>query len=222
MSERRHRRRRKRRIAAEPASEDTGLLDVLANLVGVLAMFAAITSLLSASGDIRIRTPMNKSSDRPLEILQVSKAGVWDLQPAVTAMVKADRQRAAEVARCGQLEAAERGTCERELDGWRYNQRLASSVVTVTHREGLISKAGVPTASVRALKQPDGWLDQQLARLAREKKGLFILLENDGFDVYRTIKRKAHEQQVPVGWEPWFKGDPVYFWGNSGRNLTVQ
>ena len=64
MSYRLLRRRRTKRGSAEPASEDTGLLDVLANLVGVLALFAAITSLLSASGDIKIHTPMNKPSGR--------------------------------------------------------------------------------------------------------------------------------------------------------------
>jgi len=40
--------------------------------------------------------------------------------------------------------------------------------------------------------------------------------------VYRAIKSKALEHKVPIGWEPWYKGDPVYFWGNAGRNLTVQ
>ena len=222
MSERHHRRRRKRRIAAEPASEDTGLLDVLANLVGVLAMFAAITSLLSASGDIRIKTPMNKPSDRQLELFQVSKQGVWALQPAVAVMAKADRQRVAEVNRCAQLEPSEQPACDQQLESWRFNQRVGQSQVSVTHREGIIRKEGKADASVLELKRPDGWLDQQLERLQREKKGVFILLENDGFDVYRLIKRRAHERGVPVGWEPWFKGDPIYFWGNAGRNLSVQ
>ena len=72
MSYRLLRRRRTKRGSAEPASEDTGLLDVLANLVGVLALFAAITSLLSASGDIKIHTPMNKTTNRQYVLLQVS------------------------------------------------------------------------------------------------------------------------------------------------------
>jgi len=27
---------------------------------------------------------------------------------------------------------------------------------------------------------------------------------------------------VRLGWEPWYKGEPIYFWGNAGRSLTVQ
>lgn len=222
MSERHHRRRRKRKMAAEPASEDTGLLDVLANLVGVLAMFAAITSLLSASGDIKIRTPMNKPSNRQLEILQVSGEGVWHLQPAVETMVKADRERGKEVARCAQLEKPEKASCDQELDQWRFNKSVGSTYVSVTHKEGVLSKNGPPTVTTAQLKQSGGWLDQELMRLSQQKKGIFILLENDGFDVYRLIKRRAHEAKVPVGWEPWFKGDPIYFWGTGGRSLVVQ
>ena len=222
MSQRHHRRRRKRRMAAEPASEDTGLLDVLANLVGVLAMFAAITSLLSASGDIKIKTPMNKPSDRQLELFQVSKEGVWALQPAVATMAKADRQRVAEVTRCTQLEPTEQPACDQQLEAWRFNQRAGQAQVSVTHKEGIIRTFGNADATALDLKKPDGWLDQQLERLEKEKKGIFILLENDGFDVYRLIKRRAHERKIPVGWEPWFKGDPIYFWGNAGRNLSIQ
>jgi hypothetical protein len=27
---------------------------------------------------------------------------------------------------------------------------------------------------------------------------------------------------VRLGWEPWMKGEPIYFWGQGGRSLTVQ
>ena len=222
MSFRYLRRRRRSRINAEPASEDTGLLDVLANLVGVLALFAAITSLLSASGDIKIHTPMNKPSGRAYALLLVSKQGVWDLQPAVTAMAAADRRRVAAVQRCRQLAAPLQESCNRELDGWRFDQRLGSVEVSVTHQAGTLFPAGPPNADAAELKREDGWLDREIDQLARQNKAIFVLLENDGFDLYRLIKQRARERKVPVGWEPWFKGDPIHFWGNGGRRFTVQ
>lgn len=222
MSYRLLRRRRTKRGSAEPASEDTGLLDVLANLVGVLALFAAITSLLSASGDIKIHTPMNKKTNRQYVLLQVSKQGVWNLQPAVEVMAAEDRKRVQAVQRCRRLPAGERAGCDADLDRWRFNQRVGSVEVSVTHQAGTLFAAGPPTASALDLKQPDGWLSREVDRLARQNRAVFVLLENDGFDAYRLIKQRARERKVPVGWEPWFKGDPIYFWGNGGRRFTVQ
>jgi hypothetical protein len=51
---------------------------------------------------------------------------------------------------------------------------------------------------------------------------VFVVLENDGFEAYRAIKAKAQQHGVRLGWEPWMKGEPIYFWGQGGRSLTVQ
>ena len=61
-----------------------------------------------------------------------------------------------------------------------------------------------------------------MKELANKKTAVFVVLESDGFEIYRAIKRKAIEYKVPIGWEPWYTGDPIYFWGNSGRKMTVQ
>ena len=61
-----------------------------------------------------------------------------------------------------------------------------------------------------------------MKELANKKTAVFVVLESDGFEIYRAIKSKAIEYKVPIGWEPWYKGDPIYFWGNSGRLMTVQ
>jgi len=38
----------------------------------------------------------------------------------------------------------------------------------------------------------------------------------------REIKRLANRYEVPIGWEPWYKEDPIYFWGNAGRSMLIQ
>ena len=66
-----------------------------------------------------------------------------------------------------------------------------------------------------AVREPNGWLDNTMQRLSKENTAVFVVLENDGFEIYRAIKSMAIKYKVPIGWEPWYKEDPIYFWGNS-------
>jgi len=199
-----------------------GLMDILSNVVGVMALIGSLTGIFATSSALNIQAPMQQKSSRNFVLLQAAKEGVWDLQPAVEQMVKLDRQRASEVNRCEQLLPPEKEACDRELDGWRREAQVGSVGMSVSHANGLIRRNGPPTVLATDLKKKEGWLDQTMQRLAKEKKAVFVVLENDGFEAYRAIKNKALEYKVPIGWEPWYKGDPIYFWGNSGRNLTVQ
>ena len=40
-----------------------------------------------------------------------------------------------------------------------------------------------PIALADELRVSDGWLDLTMKRLAKEKKAVFVVLENDGFEV---------------------------------------
>ena len=93
--------------------------------------------------------------------------------------------------------------------------------VWISHN-GLIRAAGQPTISAAEIKGNPERLDAFMKGLAENKEALFIVLEKSGFDQYRKIKAKAIQYEVPLGWEPWYSGDPIYFWGNSGRALMVQ
>ena len=215
--------RRSRRGGGDgPGDSSDGLMDILSNVVGVMALIGSLTGIFATSSALNIQAPMQQKSSRNFVLLQAAKEGVWDLQPAVEQMVKLDRQRASEVNRCEQLLAPEKEACDRELDGWRREAQVGPIGMSVSHANGLIRRNGPPTVLATDLKKKEGWLDQTMQRLAKEKKAVFVVLENDGFEAYRAIKNKALEYKVPIGWEPWYKDDPIYFWGNSGRNLTVQ
>jgi len=215
-------RRRRGRTDAGMGSNSDGLMDILCNVVGVMALITSLTGIFAASSALNIQAPMQHKSDRRFVLLQASKEGLWNLQPAVEQMAKLDRERAQEVNRCNQLLAPERETCEQGLDGWSRQQQVGPIQMRVSHANGLIQRNGPPTVLAADLKQPEGWLEQTMRQLAKDRQAVFVVLENDGFEVYRAIKSKALQHKVPIGWEPWYKGDPVYFWGNSGRNLTVQ
>ena len=215
--------RRTRRGGIDGTSDSTdGLMDILSNVVGVMALIGSMTGIFATSSALNIQAPMQQKSSRNIELLQAAKQGIWNLQPAVEQMVKLDRQRASEVNRCEQLLPPEKVVCDRQLDGWRREVQVGPVGMSVSHANGLIRRNGPPTVFATELKKEKGWLDQTMQRLAKEKKAVFVVLENDGFEAYRAIKNKALQYKVPIGWEPWYKDDPIYFWGNSGRTLTIQ
>lgn len=214
--------RSRRRAAAEAAADDNGLLDILTNVVGVLALVTSLTAIFAAAASLNIQTPMAVQTKQKLYLLQASQAGLWDLQPAVDRMVALDRERVAAVERCRGLVAATRAACEAGLDGWSRAGQAGSVRYSVSHQEGVVQKQGAPLVPSADLTKPDGWLDRKFKELAKQRQAVFVVLENDGFDTYRAIKSMAQRHGLRMGWEPWYPSDPIYFWGNAGRALTVQ
>ena len=191
--------RRSRRGGGDgPGDSSDGLMDILSNVVGVMALIGSLTGIFATSSALNIQAPMQQKSSRNFVLLQAAKEGVWDLQPAVEQMVKLDRQRASEVNRCEQLLPPEMEACDRELDGWRREAQVGSIGMSVSHANGLIRRNGPPTVLATDLKKKEGWLDQTMQRLAKDKKAVFVVLENDGFEAYRAIKNKALQYKVPT------------------------
>ena len=91
----------------------------------------------------------------------------------------------------------------------------------ISHEKGQILRSQEPTIASADAKLED-WLDQLMKKLKTDDQAIFIVLEASGFKMYREIKRAARKNKVPIGWEPWYKDDPINFWGNSGRSMTVQ
>jgi len=217
-------RRRGRRRDQAPKSDDTGLLDTLTNVVGVMALITALMSIFAATGSLTIQAPMVRRSQQGFHLLQASAAGIWDLQPAANQMLEVDRERVAAVKRCTSLpKAAAQQQCNAALDGWSRQQLVGPIRVTVSHGQGSLQRVGPPTVPAAQLKgDGSAWLDATMAALARDKQPVFVVLESDGFATYRAIKAKAQQHGVRLGWEPWTAGTAVNFWSNAGRSLTVQ
>lgn len=217
-------RRRGRRRDQAPKSDDTGLLDTLTNVVGVMVLITALMSIFAATGSRTIQVPMVRRSQQGFHLLQASAAGIWDLQPAANQMLEVDRERVAAVKRCTSLQkAAAQQQCNAALDGWSRQQLVGPIRVNVSHRQGSLQRVGPPTVPAAQLKGGgSAWLDATMAALARDKQPVFVVLESDGFATYRAIKAKAQQHGVQLGWEPWNAGTAVNFWSNAGRSLTVQ
>lgn len=215
--------RRGRQQQQARQSDDTGLLDTLTNVVGVLALITSLTSIFAAAGSLNIQAPMARRSGQGFHLLQASAAGIWDLQPAANQMLQADRERVAAVKRCTTLQGLAQQQCNAGLDGWSRQQLVGPIRVSVSHSQGSLQRVGPPTVPAAQLKGGrNAWLDTTMAALARDKQAVFVVLEGDGFATYRAIKAKAQQHGVRLGWEPWNTGTAVNFWSNAGRSLTVQ
>ena len=146
------RRRRSKRLSVQSDSTD-GLMDVLSNVVGVMALVGSLTGVFAATSSLNILAPMQTKPDRNFWMIQASQDGIWNLQPAIDRMTILDRERVSEVVLCDQLLQPERVTCEKNLDNWAREEQLGSISMLLSHASGSLLRTGPPvvTRSLLAL-----------------------------------------------------------------------
>ena len=203
------------------ADSSDSLLDLLCNVVGVLVLVSSLAGVFAATSTVNIQAPMKKNTKKQFWTLQAAEAGVWDLQPAINRMAALDRERVKEVRICENLLSPELEICNRNLDDWGKKEQINGIMMEVNHEKGQLLRSNEPTIGSDNTELRS-WLDKLMKKLNSEEKAIFIVLESSGFKMYREIKRAARRNKVPIGWEPWYKGDPINFWGNSGRNMSIQ
>ena len=214
-----------RRISKASSLNDSssdGLLDLLSNVLGVLVLVSSLTGVLAATSALNIQAPMRTETKKQFWMLQASKDGIWDLQPAVMRMTDLDRERVKLVRKCDNLLGLESQQCDQELDRWGFEEQVNGVKMKIDHEKGMITRLDKPTISSDAAKENKDDLGSLIKRVADNDQAIFIVLESDGFEMYRKIKRIANRYKVPIGWEPWYKDDPIFFWGNAGRSMLVQ
>ena len=215
-------RRRAKSGASEMADNSDGLLDLLCNVVGVLVLVSSLAGVFAATSAVNIQAPMRTQTKKQFRILQATNEGIWDLQPAIDRMALLDRERVEKVRECENLLPPESTICDQGLNNWQKEEQINGVKMTINHEKGQIIKVGDPTFSSEDIQNNDDLLDEIMKQLQSEDKALFVVLESTGFPMYRAIKRSARKYKVPLGWEPWYGGDPINFWGNSGRTMSIQ
>ena len=203
------------------ADSSDSLLDLLCNVVGVLVLVSSLAGVFAATSAVNIQAPMKKETKKQFWTLQAAKEGVWDLQPAINRMAELDRERAKEVRTCENLLTPELEICNSKLDGWKKEEQINGIAMKISHEKGQILRSQEPTIDSES-EELRGWLDNLMKKLNTNDQAVFIVLEASGYKMYREIKRAARKNKVPIGWEPWYKDDPINYWGNSGRNMTIQ
>ena len=175
-------RRRNRRGGSDIQGSSDGLLDILSNVVGVMALVGSLTGVIAATSALNIQAPMSQGSSKTFHLVQVSANGLWDLQPAVNRMTELDRERGEEVRRCQQLLPAEERICNQSLDGWSRNENIGSVAMEISHSNGLIRAAGAPSITAAQIKNEPEALDAFMQALADNNEALFVVLEKTGLE----------------------------------------
>lgn len=220
---RRHCRRKAAAVGGLPPEQD-GMLDVLANLVGVLTLVGALSVIVAVNTSIKIRTPLAQETDKEFLVFQAGKAGIWDLQPARNRMWQLNSQRVAGYEACLNYSTFQFIRCVQRMRRWSASEKVGSAFVSVDSYNSYIQRSDKPTKTIKDLEKDDSFLRSRLNEAAKENKAIFIILEKEGFQAYRKVRSVAAENNLQVGWEPWETGEPIVFVasGSGGRSMRVQ
>jgi len=220
MRRSRHRKRLANLTGVLPADHD-GILDVLANLVGVLTLVGALTAVLAANSAIKIKTPLARDTKQEFIMLQIGKEGVWDLQSAKTRLFILNKQRIDGWKRCLNLSLFEIVACAQRMESWSVSETVGQVAVDVSSNGARMTRLSSPTERSHDLEKRDSWVRKKIDDAAESKSAIFVILEKEGFENYRKVRAIAGENNVLVGWEPWQTGASVFF-GSEGRSMNVQ
>lgn len=215
------RRRRSLQNAGSVPADHDGILDVLANLVGVLVLVGALTAVLAANSAMKIKTPLARDTKKEFVMLQVGKLGIWDLQSAQDRMFRLEKERVNGWKRCLNLSIYELIACADSMQGWSASEAVGQVKVVVSNEDTYIARSSTPTESSSIMNNDGSWLRTKVKEAAKKNKALFVILEKEGFANFRTVRSIAAEHSLQLGWEPWNTGESIHF-GGSGRNMNIQ
>ena len=212
--------RRKFAVVGSPPGDHDGILDVLANLVGILTLVGALSAVVAANAAVRIKTPMSRSTSRDFELLVAGQKGVWNLQPAKDAMLAANTQRIAEMRSCFGYGLYAMAACFNRAKSRLHSEQVGGAYYRLNDYESSLKRSSSPDI---AISSPDAELRlaELVSSIKRRNKVVFVLLEKEGFESFRTIRSAANSIDLDLGWEPWATHGVIYF-GSGGRSLTIQ
>lgn len=213
------RRRRIRSSIGNVRNDNDGILDILANLIGILTLVGALSAIVAANTAVKIKTPMSRSTEQDFVLLVAGDKGIWNLQPAKEALYEAQKQRLVEMRACLDYGLYGMASCIDRAQYKTYSNQVGAGRFLVNDSETSVQRNGPP--DIHKVKNDDLELHKFLETVKSSGKAIFILLEKEGFESYRELRSAAAEVQVNLGWEPWDTNEKVYFGGN-GRTMTVQ
>lgn len=215
----RSRRSSRATIGNAPGDHD-GILDVLANLVGVLTLVGALSAVVAANAAVKIKTPMSRSTNQDFVLVVAGEEGIWNLQPAKEALLGAREQRISQMRSCLGYGLYAMSAC---FDRARYQLNTADvggARYRLSDSETSLQRIGEPDVPLNA-EESDYNMKQLIESVQKSNKAFFVLLEKEGFESFRALRSAASAAGVDLGWEPWTTNGSVHF-GGGGRSMTVQ
>lgn len=212
--------RRNAKSLGEAPGDHDGILDVLANLVGVLTLVGVLSALVAANAALRIRTPLTRDTAQDFVLLMAGRNGIWNLQPAKEAMINANLERIEELRGCLSYGIFGFASCIDAVSSRVRSAQVGQARYLVSDGEISLQRLTVPDVDL-TMEGGDQDLDKLVQQIAVNDRAIFVLLEREGFSSYRALRAAAGNVNVDLGWEPWSTEGKVYF-GGGGRGMTVQ
>jgi len=214
------RKRSNRSILGNAPGDHDGILDVLANLVGVVTLVGALSAIVAANTAVKIKTPMSRSTEQDFVLLVAGARGIWNLQPAKEALLVAQRQRISQMRSCLGYGLYGMVACFDRVKYRTYANQVGAARYRLNDSEIFLHRVGEPDIYQEA-NEADSKINKFVDSIKKSNKAIFVLLEREGFKSYRELRSVAAEAEVDLGWEPWTTNGKVYF-GGGGRTMTVQ
>ena len=74
-------------------SSNDGILDVLANTVGILILIGVLGALAVANSVFDIYAPINRDARKYVHLFHISESGIWNVEPARQALINIDKKK---------------------------------------------------------------------------------------------------------------------------------
>lgn len=221
--------RRGSRQLSEPENISDGIVDILANLVGVLVLVGLLTAVNASNTGVRQKTPLVQKTNKEFLLLEVHDNEIFDADLAQENAARLKRKQAAELKRCtvgirretvNPLQVQNTLNCIQAVEEAPFYDFAGSYEISLVKGSLFARRSGRPALTARDLETPGNWLEGRLAKLNPKRDALFILLDNQSFSTYRKIRAIAQTRGFEIGWEPW-SGDRIYF-SSDGRTMSIQ
>ena len=206
-------------IGNAPGDHD-GILDVLANLVGVLTLVGALSAVVAANAAVKIKTPMSRSTNQDFVLVVAGEKGIWNLQPAKEALLGAQEQRIAQMRSCFGYGLYAMSACFDRARYQMYTAKVGGARYLLNDSETSLQRVGAPDVPLNT-EESNSNMKQLVESTQKNNKAFFVLLEKEGFESFRALRSAASAAGVDLGWEPWTTNGSVHF-GGGGRSMTVQ
>ena len=213
--------RRSRFRSTRAPEESDGILDILANLVGVLTLVGALSSIVAANAAIKIKTPMSRETSQEFHLIVAGSSGLYDMQPAREAAMIQYKALRSRKQSCFRYSLYGVITClNREKNFFHTDSRGEASYTVRGDGTILIDRKHLPSIDFRG-DSPDQETEAFIRKIKTSGKAIYVLLEKEGFDAYRSLKVAAQSQGVDIGWTTWGTQSTISI-GSGGRSMTIQ
>ena len=130
-------------------SSNDGILDVLANTVGILILIGVLGALAVANSAFEIYAPMNRDAKKYIHLFHASEEGIWDVEPSRQALIEIDRKKKLFKKNC-QLNGFDKSTCLKKSSKFHGSGYISNVRYVFNDSNQYVERSDMPTFRISA------------------------------------------------------------------------